>query len=696
MRHFPTVLCVSATLGYASLAAAGTNPLAFTLDLTAPCTGGVCSGTHPTDVALNLNADTFSYQVDSNTPSAYIARLDVSAPTACDEISSENAAGPVSNLRFSPNYTNPSPGGLLEFGTGGATVVDLGVVSYDGSSPAGVTAVYNNAGAPQVTCYKIAPLTGGPIVRGLGPTAIFVDGFGDMQDTHFVDEPWLSVQTVVSPQSAARRGGETSGITPANALGYVIEVHNASAAAGWRLNLGYDYAFFDPKNGDGTVLAAPKWCVLGAGIPQPGPISGSATCSSAGTTHTFATSDIAPGNNSIFVYAEYSTSVAGSTAWTSLTAASYPAVAALFPPFGHYPQRFDDKVSVVGPNNRPVLNVGSIIASNSTSATSATLRNRDGNALPAALTFQNAVSGSGAATIDPIAYFVNPNGNTTLPGTGASDAITVSNVSCDDPQGVLGGGIGAGNFSTSTAARGGLALNFNFAPSGGLFVPGTATCTAKFTASGYSPALSTTGTFSITMQQATATHFAVTAAPAAVAGTPLNGVIVSALDAANNVVATYNGTVHFSSTDTAAVPPPNATLSNGTGTFSVTFKTSGGQTISANDTVAAINGTSPNISVAAAPATHFRVSAPAAPTSGTQFSFAVTALDQFNNTDDNYAGTVHFTSTDGAAVLPADGVLTFGIGSFPATLNTTGAQTITATDTVTSSIAGTSGTIAVQ
>ena len=55
----------------------------------------------------------------------------------------------------------------------------------------------------------------------------------------------------------------------------------------------------------------------------------------------------------------------------------------------------------------------------------------------------------------------------------------------------------------------------------------------------------------------------------------------------------------------------------------------------------------------------------------------------------------HFTSTDGAAVLPANSTLTNGTGTFSATLKTVGTQTITATDTVTASITGASGTIVV-
>ena len=56
---------------------------------------------------------------------------------------------------------------------------------------------------------------------------------------------------------------------------------------------------------------------------------------------------------------------------------------------------------------------------------------------------------------------------------------------------------------------------------------------------------------------------------------------------------------------------------------------------------------------------------------------------------------MHFTSTDSQAILPRDSMLTNGTGSFSATLNTTGSQTITATDTVTASITGSSKSIEV-
>ncbi|TMC47071.1 MAG: hypothetical protein E6J23_00955, partial [Chloroflexi bacterium] len=96
--------------------------------------------------------------------------------------------------------------------------------------------------------------------------------------------------------------------------------------------------------------------------------------------------------------------------------------------------------------------------------------------------------------------------------------------------------------------------------------------------------------------------------------------------------------------------------------------------------------------VVVGPASHFALAtATATPTAGTPFSFTVTALDDAGNTATDYAGTVHFITTDSSAgvVLPADGTLTNGQGTFKATLIKAGAQTITATDTATATITGT-------
>src|SRR5208283_2173781 len=75
---------------------------------------------------------------------------------------------------------------------------------------------------------------------------------------------------------------------------------------------------------------------------------------------------------------------------------------------------------------------------------------------------------------------------------------------------------------------------------------------------------------------------------------------------------------------------------------------------------------------------------------GTSFNFTVTAYDANNNIATGYTGTVKFTSSDSKAVLPANSTLTNGTGTFAATFKTAGNETITATDTKTASITGTS------
>jgi uncharacterized membrane protein len=95
------------------------------------------------------------------------------------------------------------------------------------------------------------------------------------------------------------------------------------------------------------------------------------------------------------------------------------------------------------------------------------------------------------------------------------------------------------------------------------------------------------------------------------------------------------------------------------------------------------------------PAIHFSVTAPASAALGATFNFTVTALDASNNPDTTYAGTVLFTSTDPQAVLPPSSTLTNGTGSFPATLESSGNQTITAADTVNASLTATSSAISV-
>jgi len=85
-------------------------------------------------------------------------------------------------------------------------------------------------------------------------------------------------------------------------------------------------------------------------------------------------------------------------------------------------------------------------------------------------------------------------------------------------------------------------------------------------------------------------------------------------------------------------------------------------------------------------------------TAGTSANFSVTATNADGITATNYTGTVHFTSTDFQAVLPADYTFTAadgGVHTFSATLKTAGTQSITAIDSTTF-IGGTDAGIAVN
>jgi large repetitive protein len=178
------------------------------------------------------------------------------------------------------------------------------------------------------------------------------------------------------------------------------------------------------------------------------------------------------------------------------------------------------------------------------------------------------------------------------------------------------------------------------------------------------------------------------------------GFTVTAKDASGNVADNYAGTLAFSSNDPQAVLPANYTFvagDNGVHSFNATLKTAGTRSITVTDSGNAnVGGSQMNISVLPIAADHLGVVAPANSAANAPFNFTVNALDQFGNVDPAYAGTVHFTSSDSAAVLPADASLSSGTGTFSATLITGNVtQTLTATDTVSQSITAGSASILV-
>ena len=85
---------------------------------------------------------------------------------------------------------------------------------------------------------------------------------------------------------------------------------------------------------------------------------------------------------------------------------------------------------------------------------------------------------------------------------------------------------------------------------------------------------------------------------------------------------------------------------------------------------------------------HFTFTAPSSATSGMPFDFMVSAQDANGLLLPTYAGILHFTSSDSAALLPADTPLSNGVVNLSATLITGGSQTLTATDTANSGIFG--------
>ena len=218
---------------------------------------------------------------------------------------------------------------------------------------------------------------------------------------------------------------------------------------------------------------------------------------------------------------------------------------------------------------------------------------------------------------------------------------------------------------------------------------------------------SVTGTYAsknytadLTVNPGATTQLVVSSATPQVAGAAFSAT-VTAEDVFNNTATGYSGTVKITSSDSLAVLPTNYVFQEsdaGVHSFSVTLKTAGSQSITATDTTTSlITGSQTGITVIAAGAVSFIVSGfPSSTVAGVAHTVTVTAKDAANNTVTGYSGTVKITSSDGKAVLPGNSVLTSGVGTFSVTLETTGSQVVTATDTVTNSITGSQSSIQVN
>jgi hypothetical protein len=105
-----------------------------------------------------------------------------------------------------------------------------------------------------------------------------------------------------------------------------------------------------------------------------------------------------------------------------------------------------------------------------------------------------------------------------------------------------------------------------------------------------------------------------------------------------------------------------------------------------------ITGSQDDIIVTPAPASAVLVAGFPSPTHRhAVHTFTVTALDAYGNIAADYTGTVHFSSTDGSAALPAEYTFTAddaGVHTFAAAFNRLGTFSLSATDTADPSLTG--------
>lgn len=185
--------------------------------------------------------------------------------------------------------------------------------------------------------------------------------------------------------------------------------------------------------------------------------------------------------------------------------------------------------------------------------------------------------------------------------------------------------------------------------------------------------------------------------PSPITAGALGTFTVTITDSSGNTVTSYTGAIHFTSSDPQATAgaglPANFTFpfsDRGSHTFTATLKTAGTQSITATDTVTAtITGSQTGITVTPAAISALLVAGfPNPANANTPGTVTVSARDAFANLTPSYTGTVHLTSTDPLAILPADYTFTTGSGNdngvhtFSVILKSAGSppKSITATD----------------
>jgi hypothetical protein len=155
----------------------------------------------------------------------------------------------------------------------------------------------------------------------------------------------------------------------------------------------------------------------------------------------------------------------------------------------------------------------------------------------------------------------------------------------------------------------------------------------------------------------------------ATVGTPYTAIKIYSVDDYDNIVP-QNDVVSLTTSDSAALinnlaPPQSVNLSNGTGSFSITFRTGGNMTITGTDTTTPGAGTAKiTISVLAASLSSFEVDGLSSPTiAGASFTMKIIAKDSFGNKKTDFTG-IAYVSSNTDWTLP-----------YESTMNVTGSNT---------------------
>lgn len=293
-----------------------------------------------------------------------------------------------------------------------------------------------------------------------------------------------------------------------------------------------------------------------------------------------------------------------------------------------------------------------------------------------------------ALTTQPIVHVTDSFGNN------VADGVTVTGSL------VAGAGTLTGSITAVTAGGAGIAT---FAGLKYTLAGEAATTTMKFSANGFN---SPTSSVIAALLPGAKTQVLWNVQPATSVASTATWTAFSAkvADQYGNTVTTDSASTITIAASTGSIAGTlTRTVASGIATFNDITRTTptGSLTIGATSTAITAAPDSNTVTVNPGIIDHFTVTGiTASHTAGTATSPVVTAYDINNNVKTDYVGTVHFTSTDGAAVLPVDytflvgdnGVHTFASG---VTLTTAGTRTVTATDTVVGTAAGTQAAITV-